>query len=190
VIRRTIGVLFVLMFSKFFYLASISSYYTFFMIHRFGVSDQTADHLLSVFLLAVAGGTLIGGPLGDRIGRKRVIWFSILGITPFTLVLPYVGFGWTVGLSVVIGFVLASAFPAIIVYAQDMLTHRIGMVSGLFYGFSFGLGGIGAALLGVVADHFGIVFVYEVCAFLPLLGLFAVFLPDVRPPGREPVRAS
>ncbi|HET7930747.1 MAG TPA: MFS transporter [Rhodanobacteraceae bacterium] len=184
-VRRTIGVLFVLMFSKFFYLASVTSYYTFFLIHRFGVSDQTADHLLSVFLLAVAGGTLIGGPLGDRIGRKRVIWFSILGITPFTLVLPYVGLGWTIGLSVVIGLVLASAFPAIIVYAQDMLTHRIGMVSGLFYGFSFGLGGIGAAVLGEVADHFGIVFVYQVCAFLPLLGLLAVFLPDVRPPGRE-----
>jgi FSR family fosmidomycin resistance protein-like MFS transporter len=189
-VRRTIGVLFVLMFSKFFYLASITSYYTFFLIHRFGVSDQTADHLLSVFLLAVAGGTLIGGPLGDRIGRKRVIWFSILGITPFTLILPYVGLGWTVNLSVVIGLILASAFPAIIVYAQDMLTHRIGMVSGLFYGFSFGLGGIGAAVLGVVADHYGIVFVYQVCAFLPLLGLLAVFLPDVRPPEREPARAA
>jgi len=182
VVRRTIGVLLVLMFSKFFYLASISSYYMFYLIHRFGVSDNTAAHLLSVFLLAVAAGTLIGGPLGDRIGRKRVIWFSILGCAPFTLALPYVGLAWTVGLSVVIGLVLASAFPAIIVYAQDMLTHRIGMVSGLFYGFSFGLGGLGAAVLGVIADHFGIVFVYQVCAFLPLLGLLAVFLPDVRPP--------
>lgn len=182
VVRRTIGVLLVLMFSKFFYLASISSYYMFYLIHRFGVSDNTAAHLLSVFLLAVAAGTLIGGPLGDRIGRKRVIWFSILGCAPFTLALPHVGLAWTVGLSVVIGLVLASAFPAIIVYAQDMLTHRIGMVSGLFYGFSFGLGGLGAAVLGVIADHFGIVFVYQVCAFLPLLGLLAVFLPDVRPP--------
>lgn len=182
VVRRTIAVLLVLMFSKFFYLASISSYYMFYLIHRFGVSDNTAAHLLSVFLLAVAAGTLIGGPLGDRIGRKRVIWFSILGCAPFTLALPYVGLAWTVGLSVVIGLVLASAFPAIIVYAQDMLTHRIGMVSGLFYGFSFGLGGLGAAVLGVIADHFGIVFVYQVCAFLPLLGLLAVFLPDVRPP--------
>ncbi|HEX5352479.1 MAG TPA: MFS transporter [Rhodanobacteraceae bacterium] len=182
IVRRTIGVLLVLMFSKFFYLASISSYYMFYLIHRFGVSDNTAAHLLSVFLLAVAAGTLIGGPLGDRIGRRRVIWVSILGCAPFTLALPYVGLGWTVGLSVVIGLVLASAFPAIIVYAQDMLTHRIGMVSGLFYGFSFGLGGIGAAVLGVIADHFGIVFVYQVCAFLPLLGLLAVFLPDVRPP--------
>jgi FSR family fosmidomycin resistance protein-like MFS transporter len=182
VVRRTIGVLLVLMFSKFFYLASISSYYTFYLMHRFGLSAHAAANLLGVFLFAVAAGTLIGGPLGDRIGRRRVIWFSILGCAPFTLLLPHVGLGWTVGLSVVIGLVLASAFPAIIVYAQDMLSHRIGMVSGLFYGFSFGLGGIGAAVLGAVADHFGIVFVYQVCAFLPLLGLLAAFLPDVRPP--------
>jgi FSR family fosmidomycin resistance protein-like MFS transporter len=184
-VRQTIGVLFILMFSKFFYLASISSYYEFFLIHRFKLSAHTAAYLLGVFLFAVAGGTLIGGPLGDRIGRKRVIWFSILGCAPFTLALPYSNLGWTVGLSVVIGLVLASAFPAIIVYAQDMLTHRIGMISGLFYGFSFGLGGLGAAVLGVLADDFGIVFVYKVCAFLPLLGLFAAFLPDVRPPERE-----
>lgn len=181
VVRRTIGVLLALMFSKFFYLASISSYYEFYLIRQFGVSTHTAANLLGVFLFAVAGGTLIGGPLGDRIGRKRVIWFSILGCAPFTLALPYVGLGWTVGLSVVIGLILASAFPAIIVYAQDMLTHRIGMVSGLFYGFSFGLGGLGAAVLGVIADRYGIVFVYQVCAFLPLLGLLAVLLPDVRP---------
>ncbi|MGH8273427.1 MAG: MFS transporter [Gammaproteobacteria bacterium] len=183
VVRRTIGVLMVLMFSKFFYLASISSYYEFYLIHHFGVSVHNAAYLLGVFLFAVAAGTLIGGPIGDRIGRKRVIWFSILGIAPFTLLLPHVDLAWTVGLSVVIGVVLASAFPAIIVYAQDMMSHRIGMVSGMFYGLSFGLGGIGAAVLGVVADHFGIVFVYQVCAFLPLLGLLAIFLPDVRPPG-------
>jgi FSR family fosmidomycin resistance protein-like MFS transporter len=182
VVRHTIGILLVLMFSKFFYLASISSYYEFYLIHQFGVSARTAAHLLAVFLFAVAAGTLIGGPLGDRIGRKWVIWFSILGTAPFTLLLPHVDLAWTVALSVIIGLVLASAFPAIIVYAQDMLTHRIGMVSGLFYGFSFGLGGIGAAVLGVTADHFGIVFVYQLCAFLPLLGLLAVFLPDVRPP--------
>ena len=187
VVRHTVGILLVLMFSKFFYLASISSYYEFYLIHRFGLSAHASAHLLAVFLFAVAAGTLIGGPFGDRIGRKRVIWFSILGCAPFTLLLPYVGLGWTVALSVVIGVVLASAFPAIIVYAQDMLTHRIGMVSGLFYGFSFGLGGLGAAVLGVLADHFGIDFVYHVCAFLPLLGLFAAFLPDVRPP--EPVQA-
>src|SRR6185437_7645793 len=182
VVRQTIGVLFILMFSKFFYLASIGSYYEFFLMYRFKLSVHAAAYLLGIFLLAVAGGTLIGGPLGDRIGRKRVIWFSILGCAPFTLALPYTSLGWTIGLSVVIGLVLTSAFPAIIVYAQDMLTHRIGMVSGLFYGFSFGLGGLGAAVLGVLADHFGIVFVYKVCAFLPLLGLLAVFLPDVRPP--------
>ncbi|MEO9079521.1 MAG: MFS transporter [Rhodanobacter sp.] len=186
VVRRTVGVLLVLMFSKFFYLASISSYYEFYLIHRFGLSMASATHLLSVFLLSVAAGTLFGGPIGDRIGRKRVIWFSILGIAPFTLLLPYVGLAWTVGLSVVIGFILASAFPAIIVYAQDMMPHRIGMVSGMFYGFSFGLGGVGAAVLGVVADHFGIVFVYQICAFLPLLGLLAWWLPDVRPPRSEP----
>lgn len=170
------------MFSKFFYLVSISSFYTFYLIHHFGVSAGTAAKLLAVFLFAVAAGTLIGGALGDRLGRRRVIWFSILGCAPFTLLLPHVGLELTVALSIVIGLVLASAFPAIIVYAQDMLTHRIGMVSGLFYGFSFGMGGLGAALLGVVADHFGIVFVYQVCAFLPLLGMLAVLLPDVRPP--------
>jgi FSR family fosmidomycin resistance protein-like MFS transporter len=182
VVRHTVGILLILMFSKFFYLASISSYYEFYLIHRFGLSARSAANLLAVFLFAVAAGTLIGGPLGDRIGRKRVIWVSILGCAPFTLLLPYVSLGWTVALSVVIGMVLASAFPAIIVYAQDMLTHRIGMVSGLFYGFSFGLGGLGAAVLGLLADRVGINFVYQVCAFLPLLGLFAAFLPDVRPP--------
>ncbi|HEU0196578.1 MAG TPA: MFS transporter [Nevskiaceae bacterium] len=185
VVRRTIGVLLVLMFSKFFYLASISSYYELYLIHRFDLTARDSAHLLAVFLFAVTLGTLIGGPLGDRIGRRRVIWFSILGCAPFTLALPYVGLTGTVALSVVIGLVLASAFPAIIVYAQDMLTHRIGMVSGLFYGFSFGLGGVGAAVLGLVADHFGIDFVYQLCAFLPLLGIFAVFLPDVRPPERR-----
>src|SRR5574340_1237856 len=191
VVRRTIGLLLVLMFSKFFYLASISSYYEFYLIERFGLSAHAAANLLAVFLFAVAAGTLIGGPLGDRVGRRRVIWFSILGCAPFTLLLPHVGLGWTVALSVVIGLILASAFPAIIVYAQDMLTHRIGMVSGLFYGFSFGLGGIGAAALGLLADDFGIDFVYRVCAFLPPLGLLAALLPDGRPPGqpREQVSA-
>jgi FSR family fosmidomycin resistance protein-like MFS transporter len=182
IVRRTVGILLVLMFSKFFYLASISSYYEFYLIRKFGLSAHAAANLLAVFLFAVAAGTLIGGPLGDRVGRRRVIWFSILGCAPFTLLLPYVGLGWTILLSVVIGLVLASAFPAIIVYAQDMLTHRIGMVSGLFYGFSFGMGGIGAAVLGLLADRYGIEVVYRVCAFLPLLGLFAAFLPDVRPP--------
>lgn len=183
VVWRAIGVLLVLMSSKFFYLASISSYYEFYLMHQFGVSAHTAAYLLGVFLFAIAAGSLIGGALGDRIGRRRVIWFSILGCAPFALLLPHVGLGWTVGLSVVIGLVLASAFPAIIVYAQDMLSHRIGMVSGLFYGFGFGLGGIGAAGLGLIADRYGITVVYQACAFLPLLGLLAVFLPDVRSPG-------
>lgn len=182
VVRHTIGVLLILMFSKFFYLASISSYYELYLIHRFGLSAHASAHFLAVFLFAIAAGTLIGGPIGDRIGRRRVIWFSILGCAPFTLMLPHVGLGATVALTVVIGLVLASAFPAIIVYAQDMLTHRIGMVSGLFYGFSFGLGGLGAAILGLLADHFGIDFIYQACAFLPLLGVCAVFLPDVKPP--------
>ena len=179
------AILLALMFSKFFYLVSISSYYTFYLMHQFGVSVHTAANLLAVFLGAIALGTLLGGPLGDRIGRRRVIWLSILGCAPFTLLLPHVGLELTVALSVVIGLLLASAFPAIIVYGQDMLTHRIGMVSGLFYGFSFGLGGIGAAALGLLADRYGIVFVYQVCAFLPLLGLLAIWLPDVRPPPQE-----
>ncbi len=185
VVRRTLAVLLALMFSKFFYLASISSYYMFFLMHQFAVSEHAAANLLAVFLAAVAVGTLIGGPIGDRIGRRRVIWFSILGCAPFTLALPYVGLAWTVALSVAIGLVLASAFPAIIVYAQDMLSHRIGMVSGLFYGFSFGLGGLGAAVLGLLADDFGILLVYQICAFLPLIGILAVFLPDVRPPEQQ-----
>ncbi|HKT30921.1 MAG TPA: MFS transporter [Gammaproteobacteria bacterium] len=182
-VARTLGVLMVLIFSKFFYLASISSYYEFYLIHHFGTSVRDAQYHLFVFLAAVAAGTLIGGPLGDRIGRKAVIWVSILGVAPFTLLLPHVDLLWTSVLSVVIGVILASAFPAIIVYAQDMMPQRIGVVSGLFYGLAFGMGGIGAAVLGALADRFGIVFVYQVCAFLPLLGIMAVFLPNVRPPG-------
>ncbi|HET8555252.1 MAG TPA: MFS transporter [Rhodanobacteraceae bacterium] len=181
VVRRTIGVLMVLIFSKYFYLASISTYFEFYLIHHFGVSVHNAQMHLFLFLASVAAGTLIGGPVGDRIGRKTVIWISILGVAPFTLLLPHVGLAATTVLSVVIGMVLASAFPAIIVYAQDLMPQRIGAVSGMFYGLAFGLGGIGAAVLGVVADHFGIVFVYQVCAFLPLLGVLAVFLPNLRP---------
>lgn len=184
-VRRTVGILLLLMFSKFFYLSSISSYYEFYLIERFGLTDHAAANLLGVFLGAVAVGTMLGGPLGDRIGRRQVIWFSILGCAPFTLALPYAGLNMTVVLSIIIGLILASAFPAIIVYAQDMLTHRIGMVSGLFYGFSFGLGGLGAAVLGILADHWGINWVYQACAFLPLLGLLAILLPDVRPPAES-----
>ncbi len=189
VVRRTLAVLMVLIFSKFIYMASIGTYYEFYLMHRFGVSLHSAQIHLFVFLAAVAAGTLIGGPIGDRIGRRLVIWVSILGVAPFTLLLPHVGLAMTSVLSVIIGVVLASAFPAIVVYAQDLMPQRIGTVSGMFYGLAFGLGGLGAAGLGLLADHFGIVFVYNVCAFLPLLGLLAVFLPRLRA-GREMLESS
>ena len=176
-----IGILLVLIFSKYFYIAGLSSYYTFYLIHKFGVSVQSAQLHLFGFLLASAAGTLIGGPVGDRIGRKPVIWASILGVAPFALALPHVGLGATTVLTLVIGFVLSSAFSAILVYAQELMPHRIGTVSGLFFGFAFGMGGLGAALLGVLADHAGIVFVYRAMAFLPLLGIVAAFLPAHRP---------
>ena len=171
-----------LIFSKYFYLASLSSYYTFYLIHRFGVSVQSAQTHLFVFLAAVAAGSLIGGPVGDRIGRKWVIWISILGVAPFSLLLPHVSLLWTGVLSVVIGLVLSSAFSAILVYAQELLPGRVGMVSGLFFGFAFGMGGIGAAVLGELADVHGIEYVYRLCAFLPLMGLITVFLPELDRP--------
>jgi FSR family fosmidomycin resistance protein-like MFS transporter len=173
-------ILLMLIFSKFFYLASVSSYYTFYLIHTFGVSVQNAQVHLFFFLGAVAVGTLVGGPLGDKIGRKHVIWFSILGMLPFTLMLPYANLFWTGILSVIIGLVMASAFPAIVVYAQELLPGRVGMISGLFFGFSFGMGGIGAAVLGALADATSITYVYKVCAFLPAIGLLAVFLPSFK----------
>jgi FSR family fosmidomycin resistance protein-like MFS transporter len=178
-IAGALVVLVALVFSKFFYLASISSYYTFYLIEKFGVSVQTAQVLLFVFLASVAAGTLVGGPIGDRIGRKYVIWTSILGILPFTLALPHVGLATTVGLTVIIGFGLASAFPAIIVFAQELLPGKIGMVSGIFFGLAFGMGGLGAAALGALADHTSIVFVYQVTAFLPVIGLLTIFLPNI-----------
>lgn len=181
---RSIVVLLILIFSKFFYLASISSYYTFYLIHHFGLSIRNAQLHLFVFLASVAVGTMCGGPIGDRYGRKRLIWFSILGALPFTLMLPFAGLFWTTVLSVVIGLCLASAFPAIVVYGQELVPGRVGMVSGMFFGFSFGMGGLGAALIGVLADAKGIDFVYRVCAFLPALGLLAVFLPNVEKAGR------
>lgn len=180
VVRRTLAVLMLLIFSKYFYLASISSYYEFYLIHHFGVSVANAQYHLFVFLLAVACGTVIGGPIGDAIGRKLVIWVSILGVAPFTLLLPYADLIWTTVLSVIIGVVLASAFPAIIVYAQDLMPRRIGAISGMFYGLAFGLGGLGAAVLGWLSDLYGIEFVYRLCAFLPLLGIFAIWLPRLR----------
>jgi MFS transporter, FSR family, fosmidomycin resistance protein len=178
-VGKAMTVLVALIFSKYIYLASISSYYTFYLMHRFGLSTQAAQVCLFVFLAAVATGTVIGGPVGDRIGRRTVIWGSILGILPFTLALPHVGLTATVVIGAVIGLALASAFPAIVVYAQELMPGRVGMVSGLFFGLAFGAGGAGAAGLGVLADRMGIDFVYEVCAFLPLIGLLAVLLPDV-----------
>jgi FSR family fosmidomycin resistance protein-like MFS transporter len=179
-VMRTMAVLLALMFSKEFYLASISSYLIFYLMHQYGFETQTAQYHLFYFLASVAVGVLFGGPIGDRIGRKRVIWFSILGVAPFTLALPYAGPGLSVALTMIIGFTLASATPAILVFAQELFPARIGTISGLFFGLSFGLGGLGAALLGLAADAWGIVAVYRLCAFLPLIGLLAVFLPDIR----------
>ena len=174
-----ISVLLALVFSKYFYLASLSSYYTFYLISRFNVSVQTAQLYLFIFLAAVALGTIVGGPLGDRFGRKYVIWWSILGVLPFTLLLPYANLFWAAILTVPIGMILASAFPAIVVYAQELMPGKTGTVAGLFFGFAFGMGGIGAAVLGKLADAFSIAFVYQICAFLPLIGLLAAFLPNV-----------
>lgn len=177
-VSRAVTVLLLLVFSKFFYLASITSYYTFYLINHFSVSVQASQIHLFLFLFAVAAGTLIGGPIGDRYGRKIVIWVSILGVAPFTLALPYVNLLWTSILIFIVGLILSSAFSAILVYAQEMMPGKIGTVSGMFFGFAFGMGGVGAAVLGVVADHYGIVFVYQLCSFLPLMGLLTVFLPD------------
>jgi FSR family fosmidomycin resistance protein-like MFS transporter len=175
----SVAILVLLVFSKYFYVASISSYYSFFLIEKFHVSVRSAQIHLFVFLLAMALGTLFGGPLGDRIGRKRVIWVSILGIAPFALLLPYADLLWTGILTFVIGLILSSAFSAIVVFAQELIPGKVGAVSGLFFGFAFGIGGIGAALLGVVADRYGIEYVYKICAFLPLLGCVAAFLPNI-----------
>ncbi|CNH66444.1 putative membrane efflux protein [Yersinia massiliensis] len=176
---KTLAVLMVLIFSKYFYLTSISSYYTFYLMHKFGVSVQNAQIHLFVFLFAVAAGTIIGGPLGDRIGRKYVIWGSILGVAPFTLILPHASLYWMGILTVIIGVILASAFSAILVYAQELIPGKVGMVSGLFFGFAFGMGGLGAAVLGYVADLTSIELVYQICAFLPLLGIFTALLPNI-----------
>ena len=177
-----LSILGLLIFSKYFYLASLSSYFTFYLIHKFGVSVQSAQVHLFVFLFAVAAGSLIGGPIGDRIGRKWVIWVSILGVAPFTLLLPHANLMWTGVLTVVIGLILASAFSAILVYAQELIPGRVGMISGLFFGFAFGMGGIGAAVLGQLADTHGIEYVYQLCAYLPLMGLITVFLPNLEQP--------
>lgn len=178
-IAVAIAVLLALIFSKFFYQASLSSYYTFYLIEKFGVSVKTAQLALFVFLASVAAGTLAGGPVGDRIGFKSVIWVSILGVLPFTLILPYANLTWTIVLTIPIGVILASAFSAIIVYAQELLPSRVGTVAGLFFGFAFGMGGLGAAVLGVLADWTSIEFVYRLCAYLPLFGLLTAFLPNL-----------
>ena len=179
-VAGAVSILLLLVFSKYFYMASITSYYTFYLIEKFGLSVQSAQLHLFVFLFAVAAGTLLGGPIGDRVGRKRVIWGSILGVAPFTIALPHVGLEATTALTFVIGFILASAFSAILVFAQELMPGKVGTVSGLFFGFAFGMGGIGAAVLGKLADTHGVGFVYELCAYLPLLGLATAFLPDVR----------
>jgi MFS transporter, FSR family, fosmidomycin resistance protein len=175
----SIAILCALLFSKYFYLASLNSYYTFYLIRKFHVPVRTAQIDLFVFLFAVAAGTILGGPAGDRFGRKYVIWGSILGVFPFTLLLPYANLFWTPILTVAIGLVLASAFSAIVVYAQELVPGRVGLISGVFFGFAFGMAGLGAAVLGRLADASGIEFVYRLCAFLPVIGLLAMFLPDV-----------
>jgi FSR family fosmidomycin resistance protein-like MFS transporter len=179
-ILASLAVLLLLIFSKYLYLVSITSYFTFYLIHTFHLSVAAAQFHLFIFLAAVAVGTFMGGPLGDRFGRKYVIWFSILGMLPFTLMLPFANLFWTGVLSVVIGMVMASAFPAIVVFAQELMPGRLGAISGLFYGFAFGVAGLGAALLGNLADATSITFVYKVCAFLPAIGLLTVFLPNPR----------
>lgn len=173
-------ILVVMVFSKTFYMASIGSYYTFYLMHKFNLPTQTAQLYLFLFLGANAAGVFFGGPLGDRFGRKYVIWLSILGALPFTIALPHADLFWSAVLSVFIGFIMSSAFPAIVVYAQELVPHRLGMISGLFFGFTFGIGGVGAAVLGQIADLKGIDVVYQVCAYLPAIGLLAIFLPKMK----------
>lgn len=176
----SICVIMVLIFSKYIYMASLNSYYTFYLIEKFGVSVQQSQFFLFIFLIATAAGTLVGGPIGDKVGRKYVIWASILGAAPFCLLMPYANLFWTCILSFIIGFILSSAFPAILVYAQELLPYKLGLISGLFYGFAFGVAGIASAVLGNFADEYGIEYVYQVVAFTPLLGLVTYFLPNIK----------
>jgi FSR family fosmidomycin resistance protein-like MFS transporter len=184
-VMRSLAILVALVFSKNVYLASLTSFYTFYLIHKFGISVQSAQLHLFLFLGAVAAGTFVGGPVGDRIGRKKVIWVSILGVLPFTLLMPFASLRLTELLTVVIGLILASAFSAIVVFAQELVPGRVGTISGLFFGFAFGAGAVGAALLGVLADATSIDLVYRICAFLPAIGLLTYFLPDVEPARRS-----
>ena len=175
----SLTILLVLIFSKYFYMASMSSYFTFYLIDKFHLSVQQSQIHLFIFLASVAAGTLLGGPLGDRFGRKYIIWISILGVAPFTLLLPYANLFWTGVLSVIIGFILASAFSAILVYATELVPGKVGMIAGLFFGFAFGMGGLGSAVLGKLADITSVGYVFHVCAFLPLLGIITGFLPNI-----------
>jgi FSR family fosmidomycin resistance protein-like MFS transporter len=180
-----LSILLVLIFSKYFYMASMTSYYTFYLMDKFHVSVQSAQVYLFIFLFAIAAGTFIGGPVGDRIGRKYVIWISILGVAPFSLLLPHANLLWTSVLSVFIGVILSSAFSAILVYAQELVPGKVGMIAGLFFGLAFGMGGIGSALLGELADRTSIAYVFDVCAYLPLIGLLTGLLPDVEHGGKS-----
>ncbi|MFV5688380.1 MFS transporter [Flavobacterium sp. ZT3R25] len=179
-INTALAVLLLLIFSKFFYMASMSSYYTFYLMDKFALTIQESQFYLFMFLASVAAGTLIGGPLGDRFGRKYIIWISILGAAPFTLLLPYADLFWTGVLAVIIGIVIASAFSAILVFAQELMPGKVGMISGLFFGFAFGMGGLGSAILGYVADQTSIEYVYKISSFLPLIGVFTYFLPNMK----------
>ena len=179
-ITISIIVLLLLIFSKFFYMASMSSYFTFYLISKFGMSVQDSQFYLFIFLASVAAGTLIGGPLGDHFGRKYIIWFSILGAAPFTLLLPYANLFWTGVLAVIIGVIIASAFSAILVFAQELKPGKVGMISGLFFGFAFGMGGLGSAILGYIADQTSIEYVYKISSYLPLIGILAYFLPNIQ----------
>jgi FSR family fosmidomycin resistance protein-like MFS transporter len=187
-VRRALAVLLSLIFSKYIYLVSLTNFYTFYLIHKFGLSVQRAQIFLFIFLFAVAAGTFIGGPLGDRFGRKYIIWASILGAAPFTLALPYAGLTLTAILTTFIGVILASAFSAIVVYGQELMPGKVGMVAGLFFGFAFGVAGIGSVILGRLADHTDITFVFKVCSFLPLLGLLTIFLPNLESTAARKVR--
>lgn len=179
-ITISIVVLLLLIFSKFFYMASMSSYFTFYLMSKFSLGIQESQYYLFIFLASVAAGTLIGGPLGDHFGRKYIIWFSILGAAPFTLLLPYANLFWTGVLAVIIGIVIASAFSAILVYAQELKPGKVGMISGLFFGFAFGMGGLGSAVLGYIADKTSIEYVYIISSYLPLIGVLAYFLPNIQ----------
>ncbi len=179
-VKIAIAILLIVIFSKFFYSASLSTYYTFYIIDKFNLSIQQAQFHMFIYLIAYAVGTIVGGPLGDKFGRKHIIWFSVFGATPFALLLPYVDLFWTDVLMIIIGLIISSAFPAIIVYAQELVPKKLGMVSGLFYGFAFGMGALGSALLGILADYSSIGFVYQVCSFLPIIGIICYFLPNLK----------